>query len=58
MPEGNMSKLLAQLLRDERGGEVIEYVLLLGLLIIGCLTALSAMGIKVVDRWTRILDLL
>jgi Flp pilus assembly pilin Flp len=57
-PKGaaNMRQLLVNCLRDEQGQEVIEYALLLGLVVIGALGVMSALGIKVVDRWTRLAD--
>jgi len=51
-----MSKLLSRCLREESGTEVIEYALLLGLVVVGCIAVLSALGVKVVGRWTTILD--
>lgn len=43
---------LKKLLRDERGGEVIEYALILGLIIVGAIAIIGAFGTKVVARWT------
>jgi Flp pilus assembly pilin Flp len=51
-----MSKLLSRCLREESGTEVIEYALLLGLVVVGCIAVLSALGVKVVGRWTSILE--
>jgi Flp pilus assembly pilin Flp len=45
-----MSKLLSRCLREESGTEVIEYALLLGLVVVGCIAVLSALGVKVVGR--------
>jgi Flp pilus assembly pilin Flp len=40
--------------RDERGTEVIEYALLLGMLVCACIAFIGALGTKVVQRWTRV----
>lgn len=44
----------SRLARDERGTEVIEYALLLGMLICASIVLISALGSKVVARWTRV----
>ena len=51
-------KLLRQCLRDERGAEVLEYVILVALLVLACVAALGALGIRVQDKWPRLLKLL
>jgi len=40
------------LLRDEQGGEVLEYALIAGLIIVGAIALISSVGTKVVARWT------
>lgn len=50
-------KLLVRCLRDEGGAEVLEYVVLAGLLFLACIAALGAMGIRVHGRWNRLLEL-
>jgi Flp pilus assembly pilin Flp len=47
---------LAACLRDEAGAEVIEYALLLGLVVVGALGLMGAMGVKVVAKWSSIAD--
>ena len=49
-----MLKALRNVLRDERGGEVIEYALVLGLLIVVAIALITAVGTKVVGKWTSI----
>ncbi len=51
---GNFSRLV----RDERGTEVIEYALLLGMIVCACMFMLAALGNKVVLKWTRINEFL
>lgn len=45
---------LARLLRDERGGEVIEWTLVAGLIVIGTLAVIGAFGTKVLARWNTV----
>jgi len=41
-------------LRDEQGGEVIEYALIAGLIVIACIAVIGAMGTKVLARWNSV----
>ena len=43
-----------RLFRDERGGEIIEYVLIAGLIIVATITTIAAVGTKVLARWTSV----
>ena len=38
-------------LRDERGAEVVEYALVMGMVSIVALSAVRAVGLKVQDYW-------
>jgi Flp pilus assembly pilin Flp len=49
-----LSQTLARLFRDERGGEVIEYALVLGLIVVVAISLITAVGGKVVARWSSI----
>jgi Flp pilus assembly pilin Flp len=49
-----MLKLFRNILSDERGGEVIEYALVLGLLIVVAIAIISSVGTKVVGKWTSV----
>ena len=44
--------LLKKLIRDEQGGEVMEYALIAGLIIVGAIALISSVGDKVLARWT------
>ena len=46
--------LASRFIRDERGGEVIEYALILGLIIVATIAAIGAVGTRVLARWTTI----
>lgn len=48
-----MNKLL-NLWSDERGGAVMEYALIAGLIIIGCITLIGSIGTKVLARWSSV----
>jgi Flp pilus assembly pilin Flp len=39
---------------DDRGGEVIEYVLIAGLIIVAAISMIAAVGTKVLARWTSV----
>ena len=53
-----MCKLLGQALRDERGTEVVEYSLMLGLLVLAAIAIIGSLGFKVVERWREVYDIL
>ncbi|HEX4124091.1 MAG TPA: Flp family type IVb pilin [Tepidisphaeraceae bacterium] len=46
--------LLAKLVRDEQGGEVLEYALIVGLIIVAAIAAITAVGTKVLAKWTSL----
>ena len=48
----NLATKFAQLLKDNRGGETIEYALILGLVIVTAIAVIGAVGTRVVARWT------
>jgi Flp pilus assembly pilin Flp len=43
--------LLASLIKDEQGGEVLEYALIAGLIIVSALAVIGSVGTKVLARW-------
>ncbi len=49
-----MRNILKKLIRDEQGGEVLEYALIAGLIIVGAIALITAVGGKVVARWTSL----
>ena len=48
------TKFLAKLARDDRGGEVLEYALVAGLIVIAAIAVIGSVGTKVLARWTSI----
>jgi Flp pilus assembly pilin Flp len=49
-----MKKLLLQLLDDDRGGEIIEYALIAGLIVVAAIAVIAAFGTKVLARWNTV----
>jgi Flp pilus assembly pilin Flp len=47
-------RLAAKALRDERGGEVLEYVIIAGLIVLAALSTITCVGGKVAGRWTSV----
>lgn len=45
---------IGRLLADDRGGETIEYALILGLVIVTAIAVIGAVGTRVVARWTSV----
>lgn len=46
-----MRTALIACMKDENGSEVLEYTLLVGLIVVGCIGLMSQLGVKVADRW-------
>ena len=40
--------------RDERGGEVLEYALIAGLIVVAAIAVIGSVGTKVLARWTSL----
>jgi Flp pilus assembly pilin Flp len=45
---------LSRLLRDERGGEVLEYALVAGLIVVAAIAVIGSVGTKVLARWNSL----
>ena len=48
------TKLGGRLVRDERGGEVLEYALIAGLIVVAAVVVIGSVGTKVLARWTSV----
>ncbi len=46
-----MKNLLKKLVKDEQGGEVLEYALIAGLIVVGAIAVITTVGEKVVAKW-------
>jgi len=44
-------KTLIRIAKDEQGGEVLEYALIAGLIVVAAIAVITAVGTKVVARW-------
>ena len=50
----NLSNLMRNMLADEAGGEVLEYALIAGLIIVAAIAVITSVGTKVLARWTSL----
>jgi pilus assembly protein Flp/PilA len=50
----SITEALKRLAKDEQGGEVIEYALILGLILVAAIAVIGAVGTKVLARWTSV----
>ncbi len=46
-----MKGLLSKLIRDEQGGEVLEYALIAGLIVVAAIAVIGTVGTKVLGKW-------
>jgi pilus assembly protein Flp/PilA len=53
-PMKAMKNLVSKLVRDEQGGEVLEYALIAGLIVVAAIAAITSVGSKVLARWTSL----
>jgi len=49
-----MKAMFKKLVRDEQGGEVIEYALIAGLIVVACIAVIGTVGTKVLARWNSV----
>ena len=49
-----MKTLIAKVLKDEQGGEVLEYALIAGLIVVAAIAVITSVGGKVVARWSSL----
>lgn len=45
---------LTAVLADDAGGEVLEYALIAGLIIVAAIAVITSVGTKVLARWTSL----
>ena len=45
---------LSSLARDESGGEVLEYALIAGLIVVAAIAVIGSVGTKVLARWNSL----
>ena len=46
--------LFGRLVKDEQGGEVLEYALVAGLIVVAAIAVIGSVGTKVLARWTSL----
>jgi Flp pilus assembly pilin Flp len=46
--------LIKKLVVDEQGGEVLEYALIAGLIVVAAVAAITSVGTKVLAKWTSV----
>jgi pilus assembly protein Flp/PilA len=49
-----IKNLLVNVIKDEQGGEVLEYALIAGLIVVAAIAVIGAVGGKVVAKWTSL----
>jgi Flp pilus assembly pilin Flp len=49
-----MRNLLIKLVSEDNGGEVLEYALIAGLIVVAAIAAISVVGTKVLARWNSL----
>ncbi len=47
-------QIVKNIVRDEQGGEVLEYALIAGLIVVAAIAVITSVGGKVVARWTSL----
>jgi pilus assembly protein Flp/PilA len=52
----SLFRLANDLLSDDHGGEVIEWVLIAGLIVVATIATVGAFGTKVLAKWTSVND--
>jgi Flp pilus assembly pilin Flp len=50
----NAKNLFVRIVRDDHGGEVLEYALIAGLIVVAAIAAITTVGSKVLARWTSL----
>ena len=50
----NSRTILVRLLADETGGEVLEYALIAGLIVVAAISVIGKVGVKVLARWSSL----
>jgi Flp pilus assembly pilin Flp len=47
-------RLASRAFRNDRGGEVLEYSLVAGLMVVGAISVITCVGAKVLARWQSV----
>jgi len=46
--------ILLMLLKDQQGGEALEYALVAGMIVVGAMATIACVGTKLVARWSSL----
>ena len=49
-----MRRLFTRLMVEDQGGEVLEYALIAGLIVVAAIAAIGVVGTKVLARWNSL----
>jgi Flp pilus assembly pilin Flp len=49
-----LNHAIGSLIRDESGGEVLEYALIAGLIVVAAIATIASVGTKVLARWNSL----
>jgi len=49
-----MKAIFSKLVSDDRGGEVLEYALIMGLIVVASIAVIGTVGGKVLARWNSV----
>jgi Flp pilus assembly pilin Flp len=49
-----MKAMWNKLIRDEQGGEVLEYALIAGLIVVAAIATIASVGGKVLGKWNSL----
>jgi len=49
-----MKTLLNKLVTDDQGGEVLEYALIAGLIVVAAIAVITSVGTKVLAKWNSV----
>jgi len=49
-----MKAFVKKLVNDEQGGEILEYALIAGLIVVACIALIGAVGGKVFGKWASL----
>ena len=49
-----MAQYIRKFINDEEGGEVLEYALIAGLIVVAAIAVITSVGGKVLARWTSL----
>ena len=49
-----LARMIGSLIRDEQGGEVLEYALVAGLIVVAAIATIASVGGKVLAHWNAL----